>query len=144
MQHAPHTVFVTDIEPYEGPPVIAPRMGEAAVADLPKAVGGLIVASYAAIIVAFGWAFFGQGDVLFNLGVCAVYLAMYLGVPWVFLKVEPKSGQPRPDFADFLERGLATWTGHVTGREALAQILTIPVAVAFAALGIGIIIRMSV
>lgn len=147
MEHAPYSVFVTNVEPYEGPaPIaaqVAPKMGEAAAADLPKAVGWMIVASYASILVAFGWAFLGQGDVLFNLGGCAVYLAMYLGVPWVFLKVEPKTGQPRPDLADFMERGLSTWTGHVTGREALAQILAIPVAVAFAALGIGIIVRLS-
>ncbi|WP_454759476.1 hypothetical protein [Caulobacter segnis] len=143
MEHAPYSVFVTNVEPYEGPAPIAAKMGEAAAADLPKAVGWMIVASYASILVAFGWAFLGAGDVLFNLGVCAAYLAMYLGVPWVFLKVEPTTGQPRPDLADFLERGLSTWTGHVTGREALAQILTIPVAVAFAALGIGIIVRLA-
>ncbi|MBO9545494.1 hypothetical protein [Caulobacter sp.] len=146
MEHAPYTVFVTGVEPYEGPPVIAPRFGEAA-ADLPKAVGWMIVASYASILVAFGVVFLGQGDVLFNLGVCAAYLAMYLGVPWVFLKVEPKGGlkseEGRPDLADFLERGLSTWTGHVSGASALAQILTIPVAVAVAALGIGIIVRLS-
>lgn len=143
MEHAPYSVFVTNVEPYEGPAPIATKMGEAAAADLPKAVGWMIVASYASILVAFGWAFLGAGDVLFNLGVCAAYLAMYLGVPWVFLKVEPE-GAKRPDLADFLARGLSTWTGHVTGREALAQILTIPVAVAFAALGIGIIVRLSV
>jgi len=143
MEHAPYSVFVTNVGPYEGPPLIAAKMGEAAAADLPKAVGWMIVAAYASILVAFGWAFLGAGDVLFNLGVCAVYLAMYLGVPWVFLKVEPRSGVRRPDLADFMERGLSTWTGHVTGREALAQILTIPVAVALAALGIGIIVRLS-
>lgn len=147
MEHAPYSVFVTNVEPYEGSaPIaaqVAPKMGEAAAADLPRAVGWMIVASYASILVAFGWAFLGAGDVLFNLGVCAAYLAMYLGVPWVFLKVEPKTGQPRPDLTDFMERGLSTWTGHVTGREALAQILTIPVAVAIAALGIGIIVRLS-
>lgn len=142
MEHAPYSVFVTNVEPYEGPAPIAPKMGEAAAADLPKAVGWMIVASYAAILVAFGAVFLGQGDVLFNLGVCAAYLAMYLGVPWVFLKVEPK-GAEHPDLADFLERGLSTWTGHVSGASALAQILTIPVAVAIAALGIGIIVRLS-
>ena len=142
MEHAPYSVFITNVEPYEGPAPIAPKMGEAAAADLPKAVGWMIVASYASILVAFGAVFLGQGDVLFNLGVCAANLAMYLGVPWVFLKVEPK-GAKRPDLADFLERGLSTWTGHVGGASALAQILTIPVAVAIAALGIGIIVRLS-
>jgi hypothetical protein len=119
-------------------------MGEAAAEDLPAAVGWMIVVSYAAILVAFAWAFFGAADVQFNLGVCAVYLAMYLGVPWIFLKAEPHRGKVvRPDLADFLERGLSTWTGHVSGASALAQILTIPVALTLAALGIGLIIRLS-
>jgi hypothetical protein len=120
------------------------RFGEHAARDLPATVGWLIVASYASVLVAFAWAFFGAADVQFNIGVCAVYLAVYLGVPWIFLKGEPDTGKvKRPDFADFLEQGLSTWTGHVSGRAALAQMLTIPVAVAFAALGIGIIIRLS-
>lgn len=118
------------------------RRGEHAARDLPAAVGWMIFAAYAAILVAFAWAFFGSADVEFNIGVCAVYLAMYLGVPWVFLKSDI-SPVKRPDLADFLEQGLSTWTGHVSGRAAIAQMLTIPVAVAFAALGIGVIIRLS-
>lgn len=146
MVHAPYSVFITNVEPYAGPsPIVeAPRLGETAAEDLPKAVGWMIVGSYGAILAAFAWAFLGAGDVLFNLGVCAVYLAMYLGVPWVFLKAEPhRPGFRRPDLADFMERGLSTWTGHVTGGAALAQILTIPVALTFAALGIGVIVRLT-
>lgn len=147
MEHTPYSVFVTDIQPFPGPSPVAealpPPMGEAAAADLPKTVGWLIVGSYAAILAAFAWAFLGAGDVLFNLGVCAVYLAMYLGVPWVFLKQEPKTWDRRPDFADFMEQGLSTWTGRVSGGAAMAQMLTIPAALVFAALGIGVIVRLT-
>lgn len=118
------------------------RRGEHAARDLPAAIGWMILAAYGSILAAFGWAFLGAADVWFNLGVCAAYLAMYLGVPWVFLKSDAGSTK-RPDLADFLEQGLSTWTGRVSGRAALAQILTIPVAVALAALGIGVIIRLS-
>lgn len=136
---APLAAAGTAIDPERGT-----RFGEHAARDVPAAVGWMIVAAYASILVAFGWAFFGAADVMFNIGVCAVYLAVYLGVPWIFLKGEPNTGKVRrPDFADFLEQGLSTWTGHVSGGAALAQMLTIPVAVAFAALGIGIIIRLS-
>jgi len=142
------TARVTSVVAPPAPAPVDPergtRFGEAAAADLPATVGWLIVASYVAILGAFAWAFFGAADVMFNIGVCAVYLAMYLGVPWVFLKAEPQLAKiKRPDFADFLERGLSTWTGHVSGGAALAQMLTIPVALTFAALGIGIIIRLS-
>lgn len=146
MDDTPHVSFVGEVRPLVvNAPVTdlnAPYMGEAACEDLPAPVGWMIAGSYVAILAAFSWAFFGAGDVQFNLGVCAVYLAMYLGVPWVFLKEEAQGQRvSRPNLADFLENGLSTGTGHVSGKAALAQILTIPVALTFAAIGIGIIIR---
>jgi Flp pilus assembly protein TadB len=146
---AAHSVSASRVAPVvaaEAPtdPERSTRFGEHAARDLPATVGWMIVASYASILAAFGWAFFGAADVMFNIGVCAVYLAVYLGVPWIFLKGEPDTSKVRqPDFAEFLEQGLSTWTGHVSGGAALAQMLTIPVAVAFAALGLGVIIRLS-
>jgi Flp pilus assembly protein TadB len=141
---APYASFVADSRSAEpsASDTAPPRMGERACDELPAGVGWMIVGSYVAILAAFGWAFLGAGDVQFNLGVCAVYLAMYLGVPWVLLKAETRGRAiARPDLADFLNTGLSTWTGHVPGKAALAQILTIPVALVFAALGIGLIIR---
>ncbi len=120
----------------------AARLGENSTGDLPVAVGWLIVSSYLAILGAFGLTFAGDAQVGLVLGVSAVYLAVYLGVPMVMLRIEPKAGR-RPDMADFVENGLQTFTGWVSARSALAQMLTIPVAVALAAAGIGIIIRLS-
>lgn len=148
MDDAPYLSFVGDVQPLATPALspsvqpVRPNLGEAACDDLPAAVGWMIVGSYTAILAAFAWTFIGAGDVAFNIGICAFYLAMYLGVPWLILKEEMQGrGGRRPDLAKFLEQGLSTWTGHVSGREALAQILTIPGALTFAALGIGIIIR---
>lgn len=118
------------------------RLGENSTGDLPVTVGWLIVSSYLAILGAFGLTFAGDAQVGLVLGVCAVYLAVYLGVPTVMLRIEPKAGR-RPDMADFVENGLQIFTGWVSARAAIAQMLTIPVAVAIAAAGIGIIIRLS-
>ena len=109
----------------------APFMPESSVPDLPVGVGALLVAAYGAILGAFLLAFAGDAEVGLVIGVCAVYLAVYLGVPAVMLRIEPKV-LFRPDMATFLEKGLNTWTGHVTAREALAQMLAIPAALTLA------------
>ncbi|QUD89391.1 hypothetical protein [Phenylobacterium montanum] len=118
----------------------APVMSEAAAPDLPVTVGVLIAGSYAALLGAFALAFATTAGAAFMIAICAVYLVMYVGAPAVLLRMEPKAG-PRPDFADFLERGLVTWTGRVSAGAALAQMLTVPLAVAFGVAGIGVIIR---
>ena len=120
----------------------APFMPEGSVPDLPVGVGVLLVAAYGAILGAFLLAFAGDAEVGLVIGVCAVYLAVYLGVPAVMLRIEPKATS-RPGMGDFFEKGLQTWTGHVTAKEALAQMLTIPAALTVAAVGIGVIMRLS-
>jgi uncharacterized membrane protein YfcA len=120
----------------------APFMPEGSVPDLPVGVGMLVVAAYGAILGAFLLAFAGDAEVGLVIGVCAVYLTVYLGVPAVMLRIEPKA-KNRPDMGDFFEKGLSTWTGHVTAKEALAQMLTIPAALTVAAVGIGVIMRLS-
>lgn len=102
----------------------------------------MIVGAYGAILGAFALAFLGDAEVGLVLGVCAVYLAVYLGVPAVILRMEPKV-ETRPDLADFLRDGLSTWTGRVSAGSALAQILTVPIALAVAAAGLGVIVRLS-
>ncbi|PVM93300.1 hypothetical protein [Caulobacter endophyticus] len=124
------------------PMLRTPQAPEPSTPDLPRAVGWMIVGAYGAILGAFGLAFLGDAEVGLVLGVCAAYLAVYLGVPAVILRMEPKA-ETRPDLADFLRQGLSTWTGRVSAGSALAQILTIPVALAVAATGLGIIVRLS-
>jgi hypothetical protein len=81
--------------------------------------GPALVAAYGAILGAFLLAFAGDAEVGLVIGVCAVYLAVYLGVPAVMLRI-PK-GSPRHDF---FEKGLDTWTGHVS--EAALQMRPSP------------------
>jgi hypothetical protein len=121
-----------------------PAHPELACPDLPPLLGVLIVASYVAILGALFLVFSGSADTVFMIGVCGVYLSVYLSVPAILLRIEGRARpQEHPDFADFLEHGLITWTGHVSGRDALLQILLIPAAVTVAILGIGFAIRLS-
>jgi hypothetical protein len=114
-----------------------PLMGEAAAPDVPAGVGAAIAAAYGLMMVGFLTFFVGSADNLLALGVDAVYLAMFLGVPALMFGIEHRSR--RITWFQFLNKGLVTWTGHVGGREAVAQILTIPFTIAAGIFGVGLI-----
>ena len=60
------------------------------------------------------------------IAISGLYLAMFLGVPRVFLAVEADPSR-RPHMAGFMTRGIETFTGHMSGGSALAQIFVVPV-----------------
>lgn len=108
-----------------------PHLPERLVPDLPSAVGFMLVGAFAWIIGAYLITFWSDLQALEMVVVDALYTSVYLGVPWLILKMEPRTG-PNPTLSAFLDRGLQTFTGHLTGPQALVQILTIPVALAVA------------
>ncbi len=119
-----------------------PHLPERLVPDLPPVVGFMLVGAFAWIIAAYLITFWGDLQTLEMVVVDIVYVAVYLGVPWLILKLEPRTG-PNPTFAQFMRRGIETFTGHLTGAEALVQILTIPVALAVATTAMCLVARLA-
>lgn len=122
--------------------VVAPRVIEArpqpapAAPDMPVAAGLFMLVSYVAILLAFVVTIHGaRAD--FALLIGAFYLAMFFGVPTVFLGIDNGAGR-RPTLDEFLERGIDTATGRISGAGALVQMLIVPVLLAFAILAMGI------
>lgn len=122
-------------------PAPAPVLGEAAAPDVPAAIGWMIVGVYATIMTLFMVTFSGSAEAVMVTGISALYLAIYLAVPAIFLRTEPASG--RVDYRAFLARGMHTNTGHVSGREAAIQMLTIPVAISVAVAGICLVVTLT-
>lgn len=116
-------------------PVFAPA---AAAPDVPAAVGRLVVAPYVALLAVFFALFAGSPLAFFSIGVCALFVGMYFAVPRIFFAVEADPAR-RPSLAQFLECGLQTLTGRTGGRDALIQMLIVPVLVTFGLMTIGII-----
>jgi hypothetical protein len=109
----------------------------AAVPDMPKAAGVLMITAYAALIGAFVVTIHGaRADFAIVIG--AFYLAMFFGIPAVFLGIEDDNSR-RPNLVQFLDRGIDTATGRISGAGALVQMLIVPVLLAFGVLGMGII-----
>jgi len=117
-----------------------PRLPERLAPDLPPAVGFCLVAAFAWTIGAYLITFWSDLRALEMVVVDIVYVAVYLGVPWIILMIEPRTGR-NPTMATFLDRGLQTWTGHLKGWEALVQILLIPVALAVATTAMCLVAR---
>lgn len=106
-----------------------------AVPDMPVAVGRMIVAVYAGLILVFAATMARSGQAAFMIAISASYVAFFLGVPRVFLAVEGDRSR-RPSLEEFMARGIRTATGHMTGGSALAQMFAVPVLVVA---GLGVI-----
>ena len=134
-----HKGFETEIMPIARPHDVPVHvtMGEAAVPDVPAAVGWMILGVYALIMAVFLTLYARDTEAGLMVAVSAAYFTVYLGVPAVFFRTEARTGDI--DLKRFLRDGLNTWTGHVGGLEAIVQILLIPVALTIALTAIGII-----
>lgn len=99
---------------------------------------------YAALLAVFWLTFQGDGEALFMVAISGVYLAAYMGTPFMLSRVggrvDPVQEKP---LALFLREPFETWTGVVSGREAAIQILLVPMALLIATGGMGLIIAAS-
>ena len=107
--------------------------------DVPAAVGGLIAASYAALIAALAWATAGSGSSIFAIAIAAFFVVVFFTVPRVFFAIEPSTGR-RVSFDRFLGQGLDTLTGHNSGKAVLVQMLVVPISLTLGILAIGTVV----
>ena len=90
-------------------------------------------------LLAVFFAFFaGSPLALFSITICAVFVAVFFAVPRIFFAVEADPAR-RPSFSRFWHEGIDTLTGRSSGKDALIQMLIVPVFLAFGLLTIGII-----
>ena len=111
--------------------------------DVPAAIGGLIAASYAGLIAVF-FAFFARSPLaLFSIVVCAGFVAVYFAIPRIFLAVEADPAR-RPTLGRFMRTGIDTATGRIGGKDALIQMIIVPVLVTLGLAAIGIIASITI
>jgi hypothetical protein len=109
---------------------------ERAVPDMPAAVGTMLAGSYFALIGVCFATLAGSAEALFMVVVSGLYVLIYCGVPWIFLRVEADPTR-RPTLSQFMRTGMATATGRISGAGALVQMLVVPVMLTFCLLAIG-------
>ena len=121
----------------QAPAQAAPFAPTPAAPDVAAGVGGLIVASYAALILTFFAFFAGSLESVVAITVAIGFVAIFFTVPRIFFGLEPAAGR-RPALHEFMHRGIDTLTGHSSGRDALVQMLIVPVLLTFGILAMGI------
>jgi len=109
---------------------------EKAVPDVPASVGMMLVGVYLAIIALFALTIANAGAGPFMIVVDLAFLAAFFTVPAMFIRTECDPAK-RPSLLKFLESGMQTYTGPVSGAGALVQMFVVPVLLAFAVLCIG-------
>lgn len=115
---------------------------EKAVPDLPVAIGPMIGAAYLLIVAVLAITIANAGQAAFVIVIDLVFLAAFLAVPAIFLKMERDPAR-RPSLSRFWSQGMQTYTGHVSGGGAMAQIFVVPLLLGFGVLAIGIIAMLS-
>jgi hypothetical protein len=98
----------------------------AAMPDLPTGAARLVVSAYAGLIAVLFAFFAGSPLATFSLVICAFFVAMFFAVARTFLAVEADPAV-KPTMDRFLRGGIETLTGHCGGRDALVQMLIVPV-----------------
>lgn len=108
--------------------------------ELPKGVYVITLLAWTAFIGAF-WAGFGSDlNSGFMVAISTVYMLVFFVTPILMLRMARKFGAAAPEkesLNSFLERPVDTNTGEINGREALIQIVLVPVCLAFCAGGIA-------
>jgi hypothetical protein len=116
----------------------APAFPMPAVPDVPAAVGRLVVGSYVALVGVL-FAFMARSPLaVFSILIAAGFVAIYFAVPRIFLAVEADRSR-RPSFDRFMDEGIDTLTGRTGGKDALLQMLIVPVLLTFGFGAMGII-----
>ena len=111
---------------------------ERAVPDVPASIGLMLIGVYVAIVGLFALTIATAGQGPFMIAIDVAFLAAFFSVPMIMLKQE-KDMSRRPTLGRFMAQGMQTYTGHISGGGALAQMFVVPVSLAFGVLAIGII-----
>ena len=69
---------------------------------------------------------FGNPGLAIPMGINAAFLAAFFAVPAIFVRATHDGSRPLR-WADFLDKGIGTATGHASGAEAVVLTLLLPV-----------------
>lgn len=98
--------------------------------ELPGVLFGLTFACYFGFlaVMAVGLA---TPRLAIPLGICAFLLIMAFGVPQRWAKMKPHSSARSLTWSRFMQSGIRTGSGPLTGPEAMAQVLLLPGLILF-------------
>ena len=96
--------------------------------EMPKALYGATVALYLGFLAVLGLGLQSPGLVI-PMAIFAIFIVAGFGLPAVWTRIAPQSGQRPLDLSQLMRRGIATHTGHLAGRDAVVQMMILPVLI---------------
>jgi hypothetical protein len=110
-------------------------------ADMHPSVFRVAFVCWLALLSVFWVTFFVSSSALFMVVVSTFYAVVFFGVPYTFWRINPKRASPRQGLHEFLRTPFETMYGVVSGREALLQVIMVPLAVTLGGIAMGIAIH---
>lgn len=111
---------------------------------------GITLGLYVALIAAFTFGFSASVELSISLGIVFTIAAACAGVPWAMAVVAKRfwanHGQAEPragTFRAFMNGRFDTATGAVSGRDALALVITVPACLTLGVIAMAIIMRVA-
>ncbi|MEO6387199.1 MAG: hypothetical protein ABIT16_07195 [Croceibacterium sp.] len=110
----------------------APLVREPATVDrnfeLPAALYVGTAAAYVGFVVIMALGF-GNPGLIVPMGIIAVFIAMFFGVPTMWMRMKPENPQRLTSWSRFQQRGVMTAYGHTPASAATVQVLILPVLI---------------
>jgi hypothetical protein len=99
---------------------------------------GLYFAFLATLAIGIG----GGREMGVTMWICVTYVVMAFGTPAMWARMKPASPAKAMGWAQFVQNGIATFTGHMKAKDATVQMLILPVLILF--WGIGIVLMVAI
>lgn len=106
-------------------PVVARKRHERAF-DLHPGVHAMVIVAWMSFIGILLAAFMSPGLALPAV-ICVIGAASLFVTPGLWARVKGNDGLPKQSWAEFMEEGVDTFTGRLAAKEALGQIMILPV-----------------
>ena len=96
--------------------------------ELPARLHVMTVAAYLAFIGVMGVGLSSPGLVI-PMAIFAIFIVAMFGVPALWVRMQPHDDSRGLRWSAFRSDGISTWTGRIAARDAMVQVLILPVLI---------------
>jgi hypothetical protein len=110
-----------------------PEVGSDRDDGLLGAAAPIMIAAYSVAMAIAAYTFWGSGDTILSIAICVVYIVMFFGVPIAMMRVRNFHDQRWASGGrEAVGDRVAIYSGTIGRKEALLQMVIVPLAVVFA------------
>lgn len=96
--------------------------------ELPKGLYIATVALYLGFLAVMATGFSTPGLII-PMAIFTVFVVAGFGLPFLWTRLAPESGQRAMHWSELKRRGISTFTGRVSAKDAAVQVLILPVLI---------------